>query len=101
MGAPPLAIFFTITLPLAFSGLVSGLLLGFAKALGEFGATITFVANIPGQSRTIAASIYSYTQVPDGEGPALTLAVISVAISVIALVLSEVLLRRMDRQRKA
>ena len=101
LGAPPLAIFFNITLPLAFSGLVSGLLLGFAKALGEFGATITFVANIPGQSRTIAASIYSYTQVPDGEGPALTLAVISVAISVIALVLSEVLLRRMDRQRKA
>ena len=101
LGAPTYAIFFTITLPLAMSGLVSGLLIGFAKALGEFGATITFVSNIPGQSRTIATSIYSYTQVPDGEAPALSLAFMSVAISVIALVLSELLMRRMDRQRKA
>lgn len=101
LGAPPLAIFFTITLPLALPGLISGLLLGFAKALGEFGATITFVANIPGQSRTIAASIYSYTQVPDGEAPALMLAAISVGISVIALVLSELMLRHSTRQGKA
>ena len=100
LGAPAYAIFFTITLPLAMSGLVSGLLIGFAKALGEFGATITFVSNIPGQSRTIATSIYSYTQIPDGEGPALTLALISIAISVAALVLSELLMRRMDTQRK-
>ena len=83
------------------SGLVSGLLIGFAKALGEFGATMTFVSNIPGQSRTIATSIYSYTQVPDGEAPALMLAFISIAISVVALVLSELLMRRMNTQRKA
>jgi molybdate transport system permease protein len=101
LGAPPFAIFFTITLPLALSGLISGLVLGFAKALGEFGATITFVANIPGQSRTIAASIYSYTQVPDGEGPAMVLAGISIAISVLALLVSELLLARMNRHRKA
>ena len=101
LGAPAYAIFFTITLPLAMSGLVSGLLIGFAKALGEFGATMTFVSNIPGQSRTIATSIYSYTQVPDGEAPALMLAFISIAISVVALVLSELLMRRMNTQRKA
>lgn len=100
LGASGPAIFFTITVPLALSGIISGLLLGFAKALGEFGATITFVSNIPGQSRTIATSIYSYTQVPEGEGPAMTLAAISVAISVIALVASEMLLRHMDKQNK-
>ena len=101
LGAPPWAIFFTITLPLAMSGLVSGLLIGFAKALGEFGATMTFVSNIPGQSRTIATSIYGYTQIPDGEAPALALAGISIAISVVALVLSELLMRRLNRHRKA
>lgn len=101
LGAPAPAIFLTITLPLALSGLISGLVLGFAKALGEFGATITFVANIPGQSRTIATSIYSYTQVPDGEGPAMALALISIAISMLALLVSELLLARMHRQGKA
>lgn len=101
LGASAPAIFLTITLPLALSGLISGLVLGFAKALGEFGATITFVANIPGQSRTIATSIYSYTQVPDGEGPAMALALISIAISMLALLVSELLLARMHRQGKA
>jgi molybdate transport system permease protein len=100
LGAPASGIFLTITLPLAASGVVSGALIGFAKALGEFGATITFVANIPEQSRTIATSIYSYTQVPDGEGPALALAFISVALSVAALLLSEFLMRRANPQRK-
>jgi molybdate transport system permease protein len=68
LGAPRWAILITITLPLALPGILAGAILGFAKALGEFGATITFVSNIPGQSRTIAASIYSHTQVPGETG---------------------------------
>ena len=99
LGAPPVAIFFTITLPLAMSGLVSGLLIGFAKALGEFGATMTFVSNIPGQSRTIAASIYNHTQVPGGDDAALKLSLIAIGISMLALLLSEWLARRMHRTR--
>lgn len=99
LGAPDWAILLTITLPLALPGILAGAILGFAKALGEFGATITFVSNIPGQSRTIAASIYSHTQVPDGDSAALQLSLIAVAVSMLALLLSEWLAHRMHRNR--
>lgn len=78
-----------ITLPLALPGIIAGMVLGFAKAIGEFGATITFVANIPGETQTIAAAIYTYTQIPNGDGAAMKLTIIAIAISVIALFTSE------------
>jgi molybdate transport system permease protein len=93
-GASRLSIFRWITLPLAMPGIVAGATLAFAKALGEFGATITFVSNIPGETQTIPSAIYSALQVPGGEGPALRLAAVSIAISVLALVASEWLMRR-------
>ena len=99
LGAPRWAILITITLPLALPGILAGAILGFAKALGEFGATITFVSNIPGQSRTIAASIYSHTQVPGGDGAALQLSVIAIGISMLALLLSEWLAQRIHKTR--
>ena len=101
LGAPPMGIFLTVTLPLALSGIISGLVIGFAKALGEFGATITFVGNIPGQSRTIASSIYSATQIPEGDSTAVILALVSVGISMIALLLSELLARQVKGQGRA
>ncbi|MBB4064381.1 molybdate ABC transporter permease subunit [Gellertiella hungarica] len=94
LGAPPLGVFFTVTLPLALPGIVAGAILAFAKALGEFGATITFVSNIPGETQTIAALIYSYTQVPEGDGPAMRLTLVSIALSLGALAASELLARR-------
>ena len=99
LGAPHWSILMTITLPLALPGILAGAILGFAKALGEFGATITFVSNIPGQSRTIAASIYNHTQVPGGDDAALKLSLIAIGISMLALLLSEWLARRMHRTR--
>lgn len=95
LGAPPLAVFLTVTLPLMLPGIVAGAILAFAKALGEFGATITFVSNIPGETQTLAALIYTYTQTPDGDGPALRLTFVSIAISLAALAGSELLSRRM------
>jgi molybdate transport system permease protein len=94
LGAPPWKVFLTITLPLAWPGLVAGAVLAFAKALGEFGATITFVSNIPGQTQTISAAIYSLLQVPDAEGGIWRLVAVSLCISLAALVLSEWLVRR-------
>lgn len=79
----------TVTLPLALPGIIAGAVLAFARALGEFGATITFVSNIPGETQTISAAIYTLTQVPGGDAQALKLVVIAVAISLLALVLSE------------
>jgi molybdate transport system permease protein len=93
LGASPARIFATVTLPLALPGLLAGLILGFARAIGEFGATITFVANIPGETQTLATLIYTTTQDPDGAGATWRLAAIAVAISVVALVLSEALAR--------
>jgi len=87
--------FATVTLPLAWPGVLAGMILGFAKALGEFGATITFVAAIPGQTRTVPAAIYGYTQTPGGEAGALRLSFVAVAIALIAVVASEVLTRRL------
>ncbi len=93
LGAPPLFSFLLVSLPLALPGVVAGALLAFAKALGEFGATITFVSNIPGETQTISAAIYGYIQAPDGDDPALRLMLISIAIAVLALVGSELLQR--------
>jgi molybdate transport system permease protein len=97
LGAGPWRAFFTLTLPLAWPGLVTGALLGFARSLGEFGATITFVSNIPGETRTLPLAIYGATQVPGGDAQALRLSVISVVISLAALAASEWLVRRRAR----
>jgi molybdate transport system permease protein len=101
LGANRLLVFLSITLPLALPGLLAGMVLSFAKAMGEFGATITFVSNIPGQTQTLPSAIYTYTQVPGGEGNALRLTLISVAISFAALLVSEILARRALWQGKA
>jgi molybdate transport system permease protein len=94
LGANRLWTFATITLPLALPGIIAGMVLAFARALGEFGATITFVSNIPGETQTISAAIYSLTQVPDGDAAALNLVVVAVIISLAALVASEWFARR-------
>jgi len=94
LGASPWWVFLTITLPLALPGLLAGLLIGFAKALGEFGATITFVSNIPGETQTISAAIYTYTQIPNADAAAARLVVVAIVISLVALVASEWLARR-------
>ena len=99
LGASPLWVFLTVTLPLAAPGIVAGATLAFAKALGEFGATITFVSNIPGQTQTIALAIYGYTQTPGGEQGALRLSLVAVALSFTALLFSELLARRSYRRR--
>jgi molybdate transport system permease protein len=98
LGARPSMVFFTVTLPLALPGILAGAIIGFAKALGEFGATITFVSNIPGETQTIATSIYSYTQAPGGDDNALRLTLVSVAIAMVALIASELLARRIMRK---
>lgn len=100
LGAAPSWVFLTVTLPLALPGIIAGGVLCFAKALGEFGATITFVSNIPGETQTIPAAIYNYTQVPDGDAGALRLSVIAALIALGALIVSEWLARR-SRGRKA
>ncbi len=94
LGAAPRWRFLTVTLPLALPGVIAGTVLCFAKALGEFGATITFVSNIPGETQTIATAIYVYTQIPDGDAAALRLVVIAIAIAFAALLASEWLARR-------
>jgi molybdate transport system permease protein len=99
LGASPVWVFATITLPLAFSGIVAGTVLAFAKALGEFGATITFVSNIPGETQTIPAAIYSYTQTPGGDIGALRLSLVAVGLAFAALITSELLIRRSGQAR--
>ena len=101
LGASPLHVFFTITLPLAFPGIIAGLVLGFAKSVGEFGATITFVSNIPGQTQTLPLAIYSGLQIPGGEASVWRLALLSVALSAGALLASEYLARRARGGRQA
>jgi molybdate transport system permease protein len=98
LGAPPLAVFASVTLPLILPGVLNGMLLSFARSLGEFGATITFAGNLPGETRTLPLALFSALQSPGGEGPALRLAAISVAISLGALVASELLARRIARR---
>jgi molybdate transport system permease protein len=94
LGASRFWVFATVTLPLAVPGLIAGLVLCFAKALGEFGATITFVSNIPGETQTISAAIYTLTQVPSGDAAAGRLVLIAIVISLAALVAAEWLARR-------
>lgn len=94
LGANPIWSFITVTLPLALPGIIAGAILAFARALGEFGATITFVSNIPGETQTISAAIYTLTQVPNGDAEALKLVVVAVIISLGALMMSEWLARR-------
>jgi molybdate transport system permease protein len=97
LGAPRFLVFLTVTLPLALPGVLAGAVLAFAKALGEFGATITFVSSIPGETRTLPAAIYAYTQVPGGDAGALRLSLVAAALSVAALVASELLARPVAR----
>ena len=94
LGAMPWQVFFTVTLPLALPGVLAGMVLGFAKAIGEFGATITFVSNIPGETQTISSAIYSLIQTPDGDAAALRLVVVSIVIAVAALIGAEWFSRR-------
>ena len=94
LGADRARVFLTVTLPLALPGLIAGFVLCFAKALGEFGATITFVSNIPGETQTLSAAIYTLTQIPGGDAAAARLVVVAIVISLVALVLSEWLARR-------
>ena len=94
LGASKLWVFASITLPLALPGIITGTLLSFARGLGEFGATITFVSNIPGETQTLPLAIYTFTQVPGGETNALRLSIVAVILSVIALATSEWLTRR-------
>jgi molybdate transport system permease protein len=98
LGAGRLAVFATVTLPLALPGIITGMVLSFARGLGEFGATITFVSNIPGETRTLPLAIYTYTQVPSGDESALRLSLIAIAVSLAALFASEVLVRRATRR---
>ncbi|MYM57094.1 molybdate ABC transporter permease subunit [Thalassovita mangrovi] len=98
LGASRPWVFVTVTLPLILPGIIAGAILGFAKAMGEFGATITFVSNIPGQTQTLPSAIYTFLQVPGGEASALRLVAVSVSIAMGALILSEVLARRAQKR---
>ncbi|MDB5359696.1 MAG: molybdate transporter permease subunit [Rhodospirillales bacterium] len=98
LGARPIMVFLTVTLPLIVPGLLAGLLLGFAKSLGEFGATITFVSNIPGETRTLPIAIYTLLQVPGTDAAVLRLSALSVAVSVVAVFGSELVARRLRRR---
>jgi molybdate transport system permease protein len=97
LGASPAWVFVTITLPLILPGLIAGMILAFARSMGEFGATITFVSNIPGETQTLPSAIYTFTQVPGGDAGALRLTAISIVISMAALLLSEFLARKAGR----
>jgi molybdate transport system permease protein len=94
LGASPAWVFVTVTLPLILPGVIAGMILCFAKSLGEFGATITFVSAIPGETQTLPAAIYALTQVPGGEGGALRLTLVSVVLAMVALLASELAARR-------
>jgi molybdate transport system permease protein len=98
LGANRGWVFLTVTLPLIVPGIIAGVILGFAKAMGEFGATITFVSNIPGETQTLPSAIYTFTQVPGGDAGALRLTAVSVAIALVALLASEWLARRAQRR---
>jgi molybdate transport system permease protein len=100
LGARPLRVFFTVTLPLTLPGVLAGVILCFARSLSEFGATITFVSNIPGQTRTLPLALYTLTQVPGGEAGALRICIISVLLALLALVGSEMLAQRLNRRMK-
>ncbi len=101
LGARPAWVFLTVTLPLAAPGIIAGMILSFAKAMGEFGATITFVSNIPGETQTLSAAIYTLTQVPGGDAGAMRLTVVAIAISFGALLASEWVARFLGRKGEA
>lgn len=98
LRASPLRVFFTITLPLAMPGVLTGIILAFSRSLGEFGATITFVGNIEGETRTLPLAIYSYTQMPNGDMAAMRLVVISILIALSALIVSNILEKKLNRR---
>lgn len=98
LGAPGYAVFGRVTLPLILPGVLAGTVMGFAKAMGEFGATITFVANIPGQTQTLPSAIYSFLQIPGGESSALRLVILAMIVALGAVVLSEWLARKVARR---
>lgn len=98
LGADAMRVFLTVTLPLALPGILTGMLLSFARSLGEFGATITFVSNIPGETQTLPLAIYGYTQTPGGDLQALRLSLIAVLLSLAALFISELLVRRATKR---
>lgn len=98
LGASRLRVFATITLPLMTPGILAGTVLAFAKAMGEFGATITFVSNIPGETRTVPSAIYAFLQVPGGEGATWRLVIVSVVVAMGALLASELLARRVSQR---
>ena len=98
LGANRVRVFATVTMPLILPGILAGVVLGFAKAMGEFGATITFVSNIPGQTQTLPSAIYAFLQVPGGEAQALRLVGVAIAVSMTALLVSEWLARRVARR---
>src|SRR5215472_1002081 len=97
LGAGPVWVFLVITLPLAVPGIIAGMILSFARSMGEFGATITFVSNIPGETQTLPSAIYTLTQVPGADAGALRLTLISIAISMLALLAAEFLAKRLSR----
>jgi molybdate transport system permease protein len=101
LGANPIWVFLFVTLPLILPGIIAGMILCFAKAMGEFGATITFVSNIPGETQTLPSAIYTLTQIPGGETGALRLTLVSIVISMGALVISELMARRVDERISA
>lgn len=96
LGAGPLRVWLTVTVPLSLPGILTGLVLAFARSLGEFGATVTFVGNVAGETRTLPLAIYTYTQIPGADGPALRLVVISILLALAALWLSELGARRVE-----
>ncbi len=98
LGSSPLRVFVTITLPLALPGVLAGIVLAFARSLGEFGATITFAGNIEGSTRTLPVAIYTYTQMPGGDAAAIRLVVISIVLSLGAMIASELLARRISKR---
>jgi molybdate transport system permease protein len=98
LGAGPFGVFLTITFPLIIPGIVAGMILCFAKAMGEFGATITFVSNIPGETQTLPSAIYTFTQVPGGDAQAMRLTLISIVVSMAALIASEIFAYRIGRR---
>lgn len=98
LGARPALVFLTVTLPLILPGIIAGAILSFARSLGEFGATITFVSNIPGETQTLPTALYTFTQVPGGDEGAMRLTAVSVVISATALLISEFLARRVARK---
>jgi molybdate transport system permease protein len=100
LGAGPWRVFLTVTLPLALPGVISGVILAFARCLGEFGATITFVSNIPGETQTLPLALYTYTQVPNGEAGAFKLCLISITVAALALMASELGARYLQKRMK-